>query len=157
MIMVLRTRTDHIVIHCSATDPEWHGDITIDDIDRWHRERGFDEIGYHYFIDRKGTVYQGRGLRDIGAHVRGQNHNSIGICLEGGVEVEKNAHTGAVTFRAKTNFTDRQFESLDSLVEVLIEAYPDADVSGHRDFVGVIKECPSFNATHWFNTGEVLP
>lgn len=155
--MVKRTRTDHLVIHCSATDPKWHGRITIDDIDRWHRERGFDEVGYHFFIDRSGVLETGRDLLDIGAHVRSHNHNTIGICLEGGVEVEQNLHTGAVTFRAKANYTQAQWITLESLIQLLLEMYPHCDVRGHRDFEGVAKQCPSFDAHHWWEEGEVEP
>ncbi|WP_161487380.1 MULTISPECIES: N-acetylmuramoyl-L-alanine amidase [unclassified Sulfitobacter] len=81
-------RVTHIVIHYSATPIE--KDFTAADIDRMHRTRGFNEIGYHYFIRKDGTVETGRDLGqpgrfEQGAHAKGNNASSIGICFEGGV------------------------------------------------------------------------
>ncbi len=72
-----------IIIHCSAT-PEGK-DFTVQDIDKWHRQRGFKGIGYHYVIYRDGSTHQGRDLECAGAHCMGHNANSIGICYIGGV------------------------------------------------------------------------
>lgn len=153
----VRTNTDGIVVHCSATDPDWHGRITVDDIERWHIERGFDQIGYHLYIDRDGVLHEGRPLHLVGAHVQGHNNSTVGICLEGGVEVERNAHTGAVTFRSVPNYTHQQFTTLGSVIYILRQLYPLADVKGHRDYVGVIKQCPSFDVQLWWDEGVVEP
>ncbi len=69
-----------IVVHCSAT----RGDSTLspEALDLMHRRRGFNGTGYHYYIRKDGTVYLTRPLERIGAHVKGFNAHSIGICYE---------------------------------------------------------------------------
>ena len=79
-------KPEKIVIHCAAT-PDRH-QFTIKDIDKWHKKRGWKSksgihCGYHWYIDFNGLIEQGRPETETGAHVRGQNKNSIGICLEG--------------------------------------------------------------------------
>lgn len=77
-----------IILHCSAT-PDYpisaeNFDIfTASDIDRWHRERGWDEIGYHWVVTRAGKIEPGRAEMFQGAHCIGQNSDSIGICYIG--------------------------------------------------------------------------
>ena len=73
-----------IIIHCADT-PEGRDDKAAD-IDRWHKQRGFDRIGYHYVIDLDGTIEAGRDPDCIGAHCKGHNTNSIGICYIGGAD-----------------------------------------------------------------------
>lgn len=135
-----RTRTDYIVVHCAATRPSM--DIGAADIDRWHRAQGWACIGYHYVIRRDGTIEEGREEDAIGAHVSGHNTNSVGICLAGGV-TEKDVN------KAENNFTPQQFESLKALLQDLKKKYPQAKIQGHRDFPGVKKLCPSFDAKEW--------
>ena len=72
-----------IILHCSAT-PEGK-DFTVADITRWHKERGFRTIGYHYVVYRDGTVHKGRPVEQIGAHCEGHNKDSIGVCYIGGL------------------------------------------------------------------------
>ena len=67
-----------IIVHCSATKEGQ--DFKAKDIKRWHFERGFSDIGYHYVVDLDGTIEEGRSLELIGAHTKGQNRDSIGIC-----------------------------------------------------------------------------
>ena len=67
-----------IIIHCSATKED--KDYTVAVIDRWHRARGFRKIGYHFVIYRNGDIHVGRSLSEIGAHCKGHNAISIGIC-----------------------------------------------------------------------------
>ena len=130
-------RTIHyLVVHCSAT-PEGRTH-TAKDINLWHRLRGFNEIGYNYVILLDGTIEQGRDVDKIPAHVEGHNKDSIGICYIGGVD--KN------TLQPKDTRTKAQKEALIKLLKELRELYPDAVIQGHRDFVGVKKACPCFNA-----------
>ena len=75
-----------IVIHCSATPPDMYVDKAM--IDRWHKERGWSGCGYHYVIKRDGQIELGRPIEKIGAHVKGHNKTSIGICYCGGVDGE---------------------------------------------------------------------
>ena len=73
-----------IVIHCSATQSD--RDYTVEQLHRDHKVRGFRTIGYHFYIRRSGIVTQHRRLLEVGAHVRGLNRCSIGICYEGGLD-----------------------------------------------------------------------
>lgn len=129
-----------LVVHCSATPPKV--DVGVKEIDRWHRDRGFLKIGYHFVIRRDGTVEPGRELDERGAHVEDHNHESIGICMVGGVDAK---------MRPANNFTVQQFAALTVLLRKLKDtAYPDAVVQGHRDFPGVAKACPSFDVKGWW-------
>lgn len=128
-----------IVIHCTATRPSQA--CTVELIDQWHRQRGFDGIGYHYVIYRDGTVHEGRPLSKVGAHCVGQNSDSIGISYCGGV-----AEDGVTP---QDNRTDAQKNALKQLIKELREAYGNIPVYGHRDFAS--KACPSFDATKEYN------
>ena len=75
---------DSIIVHCSATKAGQ--DFTAADIDCWHRERGFNGIGYHYVIRLDGKLEKGRDVSLAGAHCRGWNERSVGICYIGGVD-----------------------------------------------------------------------
>ena len=81
-------RFNDIIIHFSATRAG--EDFRASDIDRWHREEGMDEIGYHSVIALDGTIEQGRTLNKIGAHCRRHNEDSVGICYIGGLDAEGN-------------------------------------------------------------------
>jgi len=131
-------RIDYIVVHCSATK----GDVSAKTIDSWHRERGWSGIGYHYVVRENGTIEEGRKLETAGAHVKGFNANSIGICMAGGL----NDHG-----QASNNFSSYQFTSLRSLINALKAAFPDSILEGHRDFPGVNKECPCFDVKEWYS------
>jgi N-acetyl-anhydromuramyl-L-alanine amidase AmpD len=145
-----RDSTDLIVVHCSATRATL--DIGVREITQWHIQRGFDTVGYHYVIRRNGELETGRRESAIGAHVRGHNSNSIGICLAGGVNVGN---------QAENNFTADQFLTLEYLLRELKGRYPKALILGHRDLSpdkngdGNItpdeytKQCPSFDVAQW--------
>lgn len=127
-----------IIVHCSAT-PEGR-DCTVADIDRWHRQRGWKGIGYHYVIYRDGSVHTGRNETEIGAHCAGHNTNSIGVCYIGGMTADNK--------RAKDTRTPAQRKALRELVAKLQAKYPGATLHGHREFAA--KACPSFNVkTDW--------
>lgn len=128
---------DKIFIHCSATFPS--ATIDIEDIRRWHVEdRGWSDVGYHYVIPTNGDVQEGRPLERAGAHVRGHNKHSIGICLVGGVNEQ---------WAAEANFTGEQWRSLARLVGKLKLKFPNATVHGHNEFSN--KACPSFGVQAW--------
>ena len=133
-----RRTTDYIIIHCADTYPDM--DIGKVEIDRWHRTRGFFCIGYHFVIRRSGVVERGRDSSVAGAHARGYNHKSVGVCMVGGKSRKDNG--------PEDNFTDKQWVALKSLVGTLLKQYPDAEVIGHRDVSA--KACPSFDAKAWF-------
>ena len=76
----------YIILHCTATREGKA--FTAADIDRWHRARGWNGIGYHYVVRLDGTVEHGRPEAQIGAHCVGVNATSIGVCYVGGLAAE---------------------------------------------------------------------
>ena len=116
--------------------------IGAPEIRKWHKAKGWDDIGYHYVIRRDGKVERGRREDAIGAHVAGFNSTSIGVCMVGGVS-EKDFT------KSENNFTKEQFAALEKLMSSLVKKYPKALVRGHRDFPKVAKACPSFDAKAW--------
>lgn len=131
-----------IVIHCSASPNFRH--TTVNDIDRWHKQRGFKRvnplinnelfaIGYHYVIYIDGSVHSGRSVEEVGAHVAGWNANTIGICMIG-----------------TDDFTAGQWDSLKDLVKKMQLDHIGAGVCGHRDFPNVHKDCPGFDVFAWY-------
>lgn len=70
-----------IFLHCSASDNAKHDNVAT--MQAWHKERGFTEIGYHYYIDKFGKRYEGRSLEKVPAAQAGHNTNSIAICAGG--------------------------------------------------------------------------
>jgi len=137
--MITRSKTDTIVIHCAATRP--HMNIGVDEIREWHKDRGFDDIGYHYVIKRSGTIQKGREEELQGAHAVKVNGTSIGICLVGGVDDD---------LKWENNFTKEQFENLVTLIKILKEKYEGSitKIIGHYE-VEPKKKCPSFNIQEW--------
>ena len=123
-----------IIVHCSAT-PEGK-DFTVSDIKRWHLQRGFSDIGYHWVVYRDGTIVSGRPESIAGAHCTGHNSISIGVCYIGGC-----ASDGKTP---KDTRTSAQKESLTKILKALKSRYPKASIHGHREFAN--KACPSFDA-----------
>ena len=95
--MNIMRKIDSIIIHCSAT--KVGQDFTAADIDRWHRERGFNGIGYHYVVCLDGRLERGRDISLAGAHCKGWNEHSIGICYIGGLDV--NGHPADTRTKAQ--------------------------------------------------------
>lgn len=126
-----------IILHCAAT-PEGR-DFTVADIDRWHRQRKFDGIGYHYVIYRDGSVHPGRPVERQGAHCTGHNARSIGVCYIGGCAADGKT--------PKDTRTPAQRKALERLVRELMGKYPRATVHGHNEFAA--KACPSFDVHKW--------
>lgn len=125
-------KINKIIIHCTATKAGQH--VTVSDVDRWHKARGFRCIGYHFLIYLDGTIVRGRSIGEAGAHTKGYNVNSVGVCYVGGLDwAGKPADTR----------TPEQHEALHSLVARLLKCYPEATVHGHREFAN--KACPCFD------------
>lgn len=122
---------DKIILHCSATEPDH--DITVADVNRWHRARGWKEIGYHFLIRLDGTIERGRDIDLVGAHCKGHNATTIGICYAGGVQDGKPTDT----------MTSHQEMALLSLVNALKRVFGDLPLHGHNEFSS--KACPSFD------------
>ena len=119
-----------LVVHCS--DTENSQDLTAIDIHKMHLDFGWDGIGYHKIIRRSGKIENGRPEYWIGAHVKGKNEISLGVCLIG-----------------RDKFTKRQFKSLEQILKRWKTIYPDAKILGHRDAVNTKKTCPNFDVISW--------
>lgn len=131
--MKTKRKINEIIIHC--TDTEFCDPVTLDDLRRWHvDERGFSGIGYHYFIDHRGVLHRCRPLELAGAHCKGYNRHSIGICYAGG--------------RLDGNYRDTrsiiQKETLYKLIEDLCNSFPITKITGHNEYSN--KVCPCFDA-----------
>lgn len=138
---------DLIVVHCSATRED--KEFTEYDLEVAHRRRGFNGTGYHFYIRKDGSIKSTRPIECIGAHVKGFNAHSIGICYEGGLDCHG---------RPKDTRTAWQKHSLRVLIRTLLADYPKCRVCGHRDLSPDrngdgeiepeewIKQCPCFNA-----------
>ena len=115
-------KIDLIVIHCSATREDRC--FTEYDLDTCHRRRGFNGPGYHFYIRKDGRIVSTRPIERVGAHARGFNARSIGICYEGGLDREGHP---------KDTRTPEQKHSMRVLVRTLLTDYPGCEGCGHRD------------------------
>lgn len=127
-----------LVVHGSATQASM--DVTVKDIDRWHREKGWRMVGYHFVITRQGVVQMGRPLEWSGAHALGFNDKSLGICMVGGADAKG---------KSENNYTLDQFAALGELLLNLQSEYPGAKIVGHRDLPGNTTACPGFDVQKW--------
>ena len=128
-----------IVIHCSATRSNQR--FTVEMLKACHNARFNGKgIGYHYFIEKDGQVFQTRDENEIGMHARHYNAHSIGICYEGGLD-EKG--------RPADTRTPAQRAALIALLRSLKIDYPDAEILGHCELEGVHKACPSFSCSEY--------
>ena len=138
----------YIIVHCSATAEG--RDFHAKDIDRWHRHRGFNSIGYHYVVDLDGKIEAGRPESQVGAHCQGYNSVSIGVCYIGGLA--KDGKT------PKDTRTPAQKRMLNDLLRKLVKQFPGSQICGHRDLSPDlnhdgkiepnewVKACPCFDA-----------
>ncbi|KGQ36481.1 N-acetylmuramoyl-L-alanine amidase [Gallibacterium genomosp. 1] len=165
-----------IVVHCSATQNgkslRTKTQTAAQVIDGWHAKRGFkrranppmfnshlQHIGYHFVIDVDGTVETGRQIGEIGAHVKGHNAGSIGICLVGGVTIDGKNYG---------RYTTKQWQALHRLLRELEAKFPRAKICGHRDLSPDlngdgkitsnewIKDCPCFDVWSWLDSEQVI-
>ena len=132
----MRTIT-HIIVHCSANKAG--SALRMADIDRIHRtQNGWNGCGYHYVIPTDGTIECGRPEQLPGAHCRGHNRHSIGVCYIGGLSPD--GHAPADTR------TPAQSTALRRLILQLRVRYPTARVVGHCDLDPRKPHCPGFPA-----------
>lgn len=143
-------KIDKIIIHCSASKEGQN--MTVAQIDKMHRQRGFAGIGYHFVVYLDGSIHDGRDISKVGAHTTDYNIGSIGICYIGGLDKKG---------KIKDTRTYQQKNSLYQLVKKLMEMYPIKEVKGHRDYSpdtngdGVIskyewiKGCPCFEVSEF--------
>jgi peptidoglycan hydrolase-like protein with peptidoglycan-binding domain len=122
-----RRRVDRVFIHCSASDNPKHDNVAT--IRRWHLARGFNDIGYHFFIHKNGKISKGRPIEKTPAAQRGHNTGTIAICLHG---------------LQKTKFTKAQFKAIRALSIDINNAYfKNVSFHGHKEVSA--KACPVFN------------
>ena len=139
---------DEIIIHCTATRPEWMAESStaqkVAEVRRWHVEGNkWNDIGYHYLIDRDGTVVRGRHPDVAGAHTKGHNANSLGVALFGGFG-------SAASDSFTDHYTSEQAIALHNLIDELKSQNPDIKkVSGHNQYSS--KACPGFNVPRWMS------
>ena len=137
-----------IVWHCSGTKDG--RPVTLEALIAAHKARGFRTIGYHWVIEPDGKIIKGRPESEVGAHVEGHNHDSIGICLIG-----------------SERFTQAAWNSARLLGLQVEDRYPAAHHYGHRDFspdlngdgkiqkCEWIKTCPGFDVHDWRDAGFI--
>lgn len=130
---------NEIIVHCSATKEG--EDFGVEDIRRWHVDgNGWKDVGYHFVVRLDGQVELGRPLEQIGAHVKGRNEHSIGICYVGGLDGEG---------QPCDTRTNEQDESLEILIALLSRVFPGVKLYGHNDFSS--KACPCFDVQSNYN------
>ncbi len=143
-------RLTEIIVHCTATRPTWMGNNTTREraaeVRRWHmQDRGWRDIGYHYLIDRDGTLAHGRPLEQTGAHTIGRNAGTIGVALFGG-------HGSSADDKFADNFTPAQDRALRGLIDRLRAQHGFLALSGHNQWAA--KACPGFNVPAWHSGKE---
>ena len=126
-------KINKVILHCSDTIEGAH--IDVDTIRKWHTSepRNWSDIGYHYVIYLDGTIAKGRDIDVVGAHCRGNNKDSIGICYIGGVNAMRE-HTDTMTAAQDMAFIE--------LWHALQTVLGDLELYGHNDFSN--KACPCF-------------
>ena len=119
-----------LVVHCSDTPDD--EPLRAIDIQQMHLGFGWDGVGYHRVIGRDGVVEPGRPDYWIGAHVKGFNDVSLGVCLIG-----------------RHSFADAQMLALETVLRDWQTTYPTAQIVGHCNFDYTEKTCPNFDVAAW--------
>lgn len=135
--MLFKNKIRYLVVHCSDTPNEEK--LLALDIHKMHLDFGWDGIGYHKIINRNGEIENGRPEYWVGAHVKGLNQESLGVCLIG-----------------KDNFTNSQFKSLEKILKNWKIKYPKAVIDGHCNVIKTNKTCPNFNVLDWCKSRNLM-
>ncbi len=134
--MLIKDKIKFLIVHCSDTPDNKSVDASF--IHKMHLDFGWDGIGYHKIILRCGQIQNGRPEFWVGAHVKGLNNISLGVCLIG-----------------SKNFTKNQFKSLKKVLKIWLEKYPKAKILGHRDSTKTNKTCPNFDVISWCKENSI--
>ncbi len=118
-----RSATKYIVLHHRA------GNGDVDSIHNEHLKNGYSGIGYHFYVRKDGQVFQGRPIDKIGAHCKGYNNKTIGICFEGNFESEA--------------MSDKQIKAGQKLISYVKKIYPNISIKNHKDLFNTA--CPGRN------------
>ena len=129
-----------IVVHHSASSRDT---TTVEQIDRVHRARGWQGCGYHFVITGEGVIHATRPVSMIGAHVKGHNANTIGVCVTG-----DNTRPGQ-------RWSQAQVRSLLHCIDMLQEVYPYLLVVGHKDLAPTL--CPGLDIETVLTSGQMPP
>ena len=128
--MLISSNIKLLVVHCTDTDND--KDLNALDIHQMHLGFGWNGIGYHKVILRSGKIENGRPEYWMGAHVKGKNDISLGVCLIG-----------------RDSFTKEQLISLEEVLKLWKKLYPKAKIVGHCDTGDTFKTCPNFDVRSW--------
>lgn len=127
-------KVNNIVIHCTATAQ----DAKVESIQKyWKNNLGWKSPGYHRLISADGTVHNLSDFEKPTNGVAGHNSDSIHISYIGGIDAKG---------KPKDTRTAEQKCAIIHCIQEARRLYPDANIKGHRDFPGVAKACPSFDA-----------
>ena len=132
--MLLNSKIEFLVIHCSDSEDTLSYNAT--DIHKLHLKFGWDGIGYHKVICRSGLIENGRPEFWIGAHLRGYNDKSLGVCL-----------IGRKIYKKSIFFFKIGYQKLE-------KKYPNAKIVGHYEITNSSKTCPNFNVKKWCEEHE---
>lgn len=121
----MQNNPEYIIIHTAALEGD---NYDIEDVDAWHRERGWQMVGYHYFICKEGTIQQGRPDDLHGAHCLGMNTKSLGICFQGHGDHEEWTRDQRLSFQRLAAQKRKKYH------------IPAENVHGHRRYA--TKTCP---------------
>ena len=136
-LSLIKNKISLLVIHCSDTPDDKH--LTGIDIHRMHLNFGWDGVGYHKIIQRDGTVENGRPEYWIGAHAKGINSISLGVCLIG-----------------REHFTKKQFKSLKLILLDWRSRFPKTKITGHCNAIKTDKTCPNFDVNKWCESENIV-
>lgn len=127
-------KINYIVIHCTATQPNATKQSILN---YWKNTLKWRSVGYHRLIDSNGIIHELANYEQVTNGVKGYNSNSIHFSYIGGIDASG---------KPKDTRTLKQKESLLYLIKEAKKLYPNAIIQGHKDFRGVVKACPSFEA-----------
>lgn len=126
----------YLIIHCSAS--KITSNFSVAALRHLHVNiNHWSDIGYHFYITKDGVIHDCRPVNITGAHCKGYNSCSIGICYEGGLDSSG---------KACDTRTEKQKSSLLRLLADLKQVYPSAMIVGHYE-LGARKACPCFCAS----------
>ena len=128
MSQVGKNKPVKVFLHCADT-PDNTDKFDVGDVRRWHRSRGFTDVGYHWLIRRSGVLEKGREEFTQGAHTKTHNSNSLGICYFG-----------------KNHPSQPQIQTLLELYDRFMQLYGITylDWYGHYE-ANPLKTCPGFD------------
>lgn len=132
---------NEIIIHCTGTVPS--AKTTVASVRNYHMQHNkWKDIGYHFLITTDGVIHNGRPIEQDGAHCKGHNATTIGVCYVGGLD--------PVTKEPCDTRNKDQRDALQLLVKYLKAAYPGIKkVSGHYMY-NKSKPCPCFDVAKEF-------